>query len=811
MKKNTKNFDSEMPLYNIRILRSYIDYVSSNYPSVDIDKILKYSGVTKFQYNDYGYWCNQKQMNRLQKILIEVTGNEDISRETGRNLINTQKIIALYILGFINPLNLTKQIERVYKKLSKASVIRVKYLGNNKHELISKPIDGVKEELYQCKNRIGSFEGLLKLFLHEYPQIEHPKCFHKGADCCKYIIKWKKLSASYKWLIFRNYFVFLGAFLSLLALFLLPFEYFLIVAFIAISTITFMSYYLQKKEKQKLKERIESLSEIAEDHWNELNISYRTTKLMQEVGRVTSVVQNSTDIASSVLNVMAQLLDYQRCIIFLKDINENRLFIAASRGFTNTELALINLSWGGLDPGCTGVLQKIFSRQEPVMLEDMDESSDYDRNDREISRQLNLQSMICVPVLHKGESLGVIAVDSEKSQREFREGDINLLMAVASQTGLGIANARSFEKLQDSEKKYRTLVETIQDIVYTVDLDNRFTYVSPMVENISGFAGKELLGLDFIEIVHSPHRGLVKEKFKNKRNAGDVATYEIEVCARDKTIVPVELNDAPLTDNEGKIIGRIGVARDVTARYLEEAKRKEIEVRALAQDKLATLGEIATGVAHEINQPLSFIKIILESSLHDMADNKMNREELSGDFNESLRQVNKITNIISHLRNYGRPDPASFGPVSLSKVFEDTLLLMNDRLRLKNITLLIDTAENLPVLSGNHARLEQVFVNLMQNSMDAMEVQGKGEISVTAQTAGNDVLITYSDTGEGMDPKVQERIFEPFFTTKEAGKGTGIGLSIVHSIIQEHKGSISCISEKGKGATFNIMLPFQAK
>jgi PAS domain S-box-containing protein len=778
---------------------------------VNIDEILFYSGISRLQLNDYGFWYNQKQANRFHEICVEKTGNKSIAKDAGRYAIKSQNLFAQYLMGFKTPDTVALNIGKIYSKGSVGAKATAKKIGKNLYEIIVKTEQGVTEQSFQCQNRIGMLEGIFHFFTHDYPNLIHEDCIHKGKEHCKYIIKIKNISKIYKWKRIRLYLSLQSLLLSLFFFIFFPIRFFLFVSLISIIGLFVFFHYTDLLEKQKLKERIESLSEIAEDHWNELNISYRTTKLMQEVGRVTSVVQNRTDIASSVLDVMVQRLDYQRCMIFLKDINKNRLFTAASRGFTDTELALINESWGLLDPGGTGVLQKIFSRQEPVMLEDMDESSEYDQNDREISRQLHLHSMICVPVLHKGESLGIIAVDSEKSQREFREGDINLLMAVASQTGLGIANARSFEKLQNSEKKYRTLIETIQDIVYTVDLDNRFTYVSPMVENISGYAGKELIGLDFIEIVHSPHRGFVKEKFKNDRNAGDVATYEIEVRARDKTIVPVELNDAPLTDNEGKIIGRIGVARDVTARYLEEANRKEIEVRALAQDKLATLGEIATGVAHEINQPLSFIKIILESSLHDMADNKMNREELSGDFNESLRQVNKITNIISHLRNYGRPEPASFGPVSLSKVFDDTLLLMNDRLRLKNITLLIDTAENIPVLSGNHARLEQVFVNLMQNSMDAMEVQGKGEIIVTAQTAGNDVLITYSDTGEGMDPKVQERIFEPFFTTKEAGKGTGIGLSIVYSIIQEHKGVISCISEKGKGATFNIMLPFQAE
>ncbi len=428
-------------------------------------------------------------------------------------------------------------------------------------------------------------------------------------------------------------------------------------------------------------------------------------------------------------------------------------------------------------------------------------------NDFEIAQKLKMQSMICVPIVHEGESLGIIVVDSLKSQKDFREGDINLLMAVASQTALSIANARSFQKLQESEKKHRTLVETIRDIVYTVDLEGRFTYVSPMVATIAGYADTELLGKHFIEIVNPPYKNTVMQKFTDGLQSGDISTYEIEILTKDEKVVPVELNVAPLADNKGQLIGRIGVARDITRRHMEEAKRQEMEMRALTQDKLASLGEIATGVAHEINQPLSYIKVILESTLSDIETDKLDSVELSGDFNESLRQVGKITNIISHLRTFGRSDVTSFGPVDLSRVLADTLILMKERLRIKNITIDTRLADHLPMLYGSQVKLEQVFVNLIQNSMDAIEEQGKGEIILTAHVENNEALITYSDSGEGIDPKMQEKIFEPFFTTKEAGKGTGIGLSIVYGIIQEHDGTITCESEKGKGATFRISFP----
>ena len=167
MSKPDRPYNTDPPLYNIRILKSYIDYIQFNYPNIDIDKLLDYAGVSWLQLNDSGYWCSQSQMNRLQEILIDKTGNENIARDAGRNLMVSQSIITLYILGFTNLGNVIKQIAKIYNKLSRAATIEIKSFGSNIYELVAIPALGVKEEPYQCKNRIGSFEGLLKLFLHQ--------------------------------------------------------------------------------------------------------------------------------------------------------------------------------------------------------------------------------------------------------------------------------------------------------------------------------------------------------------------------------------------------------------------------------------------------------------------------------------------------------------------------------------------------------------------------------------------------------------------------------------------------------------------
>lgn len=364
-----------------------------------------------------------------------------------------------------------------------------------------------------------------------------------------------------------------------------------------------------------------------------------------------------------------------------------------------------------------------------------------------------------------------------------------------------------YERLLESEKKYRTLIETIKDIVYTTDEKGNFTYVSPNVETLTGFSPNILIGEHFSSILSPNCKKRLLDRLSDSLQDYQTTNLEIEIIAKHGKEIPMELNSTILCDAHNSIIGRIGVARDITRRHEEEAKRKEIEVRALTQDKLASLGEIATGVAHEINQPLSYIKIILQSTLQNLLKEEQDVEELTEDFQESLRQVGKITNIISHLRTFGRSDVTSFSPVSLSAVLDDTMILMKERLRVKNITMDIDISDNFPMVLGNHIKLEQVFLNLIQNSMDALELQGRGDIKLSAKIDGIHALINFSDTGAGVDEEHQERIFEPFFTTKESDKGTGIGLSIVYGIIQEHQGTINYEQVRKKGAVFNIKLP----
>jgi signal transduction histidine kinase len=180
-----------------------------------------------------------------------------------------------------------------------------------------------------------------------------------------------------------------------------------------------------------------------------------------------------------------------------------------------------------------------------------------------------------------------------------------------------------------------------------------------------------------------------------------------------------------------------------------------------------------------------------------------NKEQIVGELRHVMQQVHKATEIISHLRTFGRAAPVSREPISLRRVIDQALSLM----RVREIEVTVDLGPPEPVVVGNPIQLEQVFMNLLTNARDAMADSPRKEIHISGSVGAAVVDVAFADTGQGIPPGLERRIFDPFFTTKEVGKGTGLGLSITYGIVKEHGGTISVVSRPGGGATFLIRLP----
>src|SRR6059036_2991036 len=263
-----------------------------------------------------------------------------------------------------------------------------------------------------------------------------------------------------------------------------------------------------------------------------------------------------------------------------------------------------------------------------------------------------------------------------------------------------------------------------------------------------------------------------------------------------------------LESSRKAMIHIMGDLRETTA----EMQRREQELRDKQEQlvqagKLATLGELTTGVAHELNNPLNNIGLFVGNAVDLIELAVTEKGQIVRELGHAMQQVSKATEIISHLRTFGRAAPVSREPISLRQVIERALSLMREQLRLREIEVTVDLGREEPVVLGNAIQLEQVFINLLTNARDAVAETPRKAIRIAGSTGSGAVEVSLADSGHGIPPGLERRIFDPFFTTKEVGKGTGLGLSITYGIINEHGGTISVVSPPGEGATFLIQLP----
>src|SRR5438477_9850092 len=252
----------------------------------------------------------------------------------------------------------------------------------------------------------------------------------------------------------------------------------------------------------------------------------------------------------------------------------------------------------------------------------------------------------------------------------------------------------------------------------------------------------------------------------------------------------------------------MGDLRETTA----EVQRREQELRDKQEQlvqagKLATVGELTTGVAHELNNPLNNIGLFVGNAVDLIELAVTEKGQIIRELRAAMQQVGKATAIISHLRTFGRAAPASREPISLRQVIERALSLMREQLRLREIEVTVDLGPDEPMVVANAIQLEQVFVNLLTNARDAVAESPRKAIRIAGSARSGAVDVSLADSGHGIPPGLERRIFDPFFTTKEVGKGTGLGLSITYGIIKEHGSMISVASPPGEGATFLINLP----
>jgi PAS domain S-box-containing protein len=436
--------------------------------------------------------------------------------------------------------------------------------------------------------------------------------------------------------------------------------------------------------------------------------------------------------------------------------------------------------------------------------------SDLTREDRVASPlgliDLGIRSGLRVPIGSRESPWGALGA-GVKALRSFSADDGHFLEAIANVLATAAERSQTFETLRTTGASFRTLIERLPDVVLVHDMGT-LRYVNPAAVAYYGFSSAdELVGRSAYSLFHPDEHELLRKRLAGMVETGRPAPIgEPRTIDRHGQVRTVELRSMPVLF-EGKRAYLL-IGRDLT-------ERKRLEARLHLVDRMSSVGTLAAGVAHELNNPLAWIIGNLDFAIEELgsageAPNGLRAK--IGEVVQSLREAQvgaeRMRIIVGDLKTFSRGDEERLGLVDVNSVLISSLNIAANEIR-HRARLSIDLG-TIPLVEANEARLGQVFLNLLVNAAQAIAT-GKvsdNEVSVvTRQAPGGRVVVEVRDTGAGIPKEIAPRIFDPFFTTKPVGVGTGLGLSICHNLIASFGGAIEVESEPGKGALFRVLLP----
>ena len=396
-----------------------------------------------------------------------------------------------------------------------------------------------------------------------------------------------------------------------------------------------------------------------------------------------------------------------------------------------------------------------------------------------------------------------------------------------------VERVQAEEALRESEEKYRTILQSIEEGYYEVDMAGNLTFFNDSICRQLGYSRDELMGMNNRQYTSEETAERVYETFNSVFQTGKPATaFDWEMIAKDGTKKIVELSVSLMRDSEGQPVGFRGVARDISERKKAEEQARLHQQQLMQASKMVALGTLVSGVAHEVNNPNNFIMLnspilkeawdnampILEKYYEENGDFILGgmkytemRENIPSLFSGISDGAKRIKQIVDDLKNYVRDNTADLDQsVDINEVLKSAVSLLSNMIKKSTNRFSIKYGNNLPLLHGNFQRLEQVIINLIQNACQALPDTQKGIfISVQSIKEKSTIVINVRDEGMGIPPETLLNITDPFFTTKHDSGGVGLGLSISSKIVEEHGGTLNFESEIGAGTNVEIKLPVE--
>ncbi len=576
----------------------------------------------------------------------------------------------------------------------------------------------------------------------------------------------------------------------------------------------------------------------------------RTIQQFEEKVRELSVVRRIGDslkytrevrrVFELIIDTIIDETNAENCSLMLMNKETGELIIKAARGQTDPSVSYYDTqadTQRSFKVG-EGIAGWVAEHRKPISISDISK----DRRFVAFTKPAgSIRSILCLPLVIDNEVIGVVNM-SHPHPNAFVAEDERLMTIVTGQVAIALNSVQIFDDLEseinerkrieqalrESEERFRNLVETTSDLVWEVNEDIFYTYVSPTVSEILGYEPEEMIGktpFDFMPPEEARRvAGIWCPTVASQR---PFTLLENTNLGKAGDLIVLETSAHPFFDAEGTFRGYRGIDRDITERKrAEEALRdaqRELETqRALSMrsDRLRSLGEMAAGIAHELNQPLVGVRGLAEHILIALDRGwDLTEEKLRDRLTRVVEQADRMVHIIEHVRMFareaGKPNPV---PVQANDVVRSGMEMLGAQFRSHGLELASELSEGLPLVSANPFSLEEVILNLLNNARDAIEGKtkddtdiSKGQVMIRTGLNGGEgtdqqVRIEVIDTGSGIPKDVLAKVFDPFFTTKDPDKGTGLGLAISKSIVEDFGGTIQIESTPGEGTNVSIYL-----
>jgi two-component system NtrC family sensor kinase len=364
------------------------------------------------------------------------------------------------------------------------------------------------------------------------------------------------------------------------------------------------------------------------------------------------------------------------------------------------------------------------------------------------------------------------------------------------------------DELREANEFFVNLIESSVDGIIAADMKGNIFIFNKGAEILSGYKAEEVIGK--IHITRIYPEGIAKEIMKRLRSpdyggVGKLLPCQFNVVNKMGEEIPIQISASLIYNGAGQEVASVGIFTDLRPRLLMEKKLQETHLQLVSSEKMASLGKLAAGIAHEINNPLGGILIYSSLMMEDLLEEDPKRSDLA----RIVQEAGRCKDIVKSLLEFARQTEPKKEPTDINRAINDGLFFLVKQALFHNIRIVKEFDPFLPLVRGNAGQLKQVFMNIIVNAAEAMHGNGTLTIRTLPSLDRKTVRIEFADTGEGIPEENLSRIFDPFFTTKDVGKGTGLGLATSYGIVQDHGGTITVTSKVGLGTSFVIELPIQ--